>query len=222
MVTIVKEEKPALLVLDTLADIYGGNEVVRAQARAFVNMLRKIAIQNNMAVVVLAHPSLDGLRSGKGTSGSTGWSNSVRSRLYFSRVYDDDGREPDTDARVLTSMKMNYGSVGNKIEMRWRSGVFVPAYTASAGGDPMMAIARADRVFLELLAKAREQNRNVHLSTGRGYAPNEFKRDASIQGVTHSELEGAMKRLMDTKKIENVMYGSPSRGTFRLQIVGGR
>ncbi len=219
VVEIVKEAKPVLLVLDTLADIYGGNEVIRAQARAFVNMLRKIAIAHNLAVVVLAHPSLDGMRSGKGTSGSTGWSNSVRSRLYFSRVYNDDGREPDTDARVLTSMKMNYGSVGNKIEMRWRAGVFVPV-ASSGGGDPMIATARADRVFLELLAKAREQNKNMHLSTGRGYAPNEFKSDASKQGVTHSELEEAMKRLMDAKKIENVRYGAPSRETFRLQIVG--
>jgi RecA-family ATPase len=41
VVAIVEETKPVLLVLDTLADIYGGNEIIRAQARAFINMLRR-------------------------------------------------------------------------------------------------------------------------------------------------------------------------------------
>lgn len=221
MVEIVETAKPVLLVLDTLADIYGGNEVVRAQARAFVNMLRKIAIAHNLAVVVLAHPSLDGMRSGKGTSGSTGWSNSVRSRLYLDRVYDDQGMEPDTDARVLRSMKMNYGSVGNEIRMRWRAGIFVPEGVAYRG-DPMVMAAKADRVFLELLAQARANNLNLHVTPGRGYAPDEFKADAAKLGVSKSELAAAMKRLLnESKKIENVQYGSPSKQTYRLQIAGG-
>jgi RecA-family ATPase len=219
---VVQDAKPVLLVLDTLADIYGGNEVVRAQARAFVNMLRKIAIAHNLAVVVLAHPSIDGMRTGKGTSGSTGWSNSVRSRLYLDRVYDDQGMEPDTDARVLRSMKMNYGSVGNEVRMRWRAGIFVPERGGYSGGDPLVTAAKAERVFLELLAQARANNINVHATTGRGYAPDMFKTDAIKQGVTKRALEEAMRRLMnESKKIENVRYGAPSRETFRLQIVGG-
>jgi hypothetical protein len=220
VVEIVQESKPGLLVLDTLADIYGGNEIIRAQARAFVNMLRKIAIGHQLGVVVLAHPSLEGMRSGKGTSGSTGWSNSVRSRLYLSRVYDDGGREPDTDARVLTSMKMNYGSIGNEIRMRYQRGIFVP--DSNSGGDPMIAASRADRVFCDLLAKARDQKLNLHATKGRGnYAPDHFRVDADKQGVKHAELVAALRRMMDDGRIENAQYGPPSRPHYRLQLKGG-
>jgi RecA-family ATPase len=218
VVEVVQDAKPVLLVLDTLADIYGGNEVVRAQARAFVNMLRKIAIAHQLAVVVLAHPSLDGMRTGKGTSGSTGWSNSVRSRLYLDRVYDDQGMEPDTDARVLRSMKMNYGSVGNEIRMRWRAGIFVPVAGASSG-DPVVTAARAERVFLELLAKFTEQNRYVSVSEGKSYAPFVFASEATKQGVSKRALKEAMERLINRKKIENAPYGAPSKKMFRLYVI---
>jgi RecA-family ATPase len=217
---ILTESKPALLVLDTLADVFGGNEIVRQQVRAFINMLRRLAIRHNTTVLVLAHPSLSGMSSGKGTSGSTGWSNSVRSRLYLERIYDDDGHEPDEDARVLRVMKSNYGRVGAEIPMRWQRGVFVPL-PVSMGGDPLMAQVKAERVFLELLAKARAQNINVHVMPGKGYAPDHFRADAAKQGVSYAELVVAMKRLLDNGKIINALYGPPSRERHRLQLAGG-
>jgi RecA-family ATPase len=217
VVAVVEEVRPVLLVLDTLADIYGGNEVIRAQARAFVNMLRKIAIKYQLAVVVLAHPSLSGMSSGKGTSGSTGWSNSVRSRLYFDRVYDEDGSEPDTDARVLRSMKMNYGNVGNEIHMRWRAGVFVTESGGAVGPDPLVQGWKAERVFLDLLDKANERNTFVNTSRqANNYAHKVFATDALKQGVKKRELVDAMHRLLDGGKIENAPYGPTSRTVYRL------
>ena len=56
----MRDEAPALLVLDTLADLFPGNENDRAQARQFVGMLRGLAIRHQCAVVMLAHPSLSG------------------------------------------------------------------------------------------------------------------------------------------------------------------
>ncbi len=78
---VLAESLPAVLFLDTLADVYGGNEIVRAQVRQFVGMLRRLALRYGCTIIVLAHPSLAGMD--KGTSGSTGWSNSVRSRIYL-------------------------------------------------------------------------------------------------------------------------------------------
>jgi RecA-family ATPase len=210
--------RPKLVVLDTLADLFGGNEIDRSQARQFIGLLRGVALQYDCAVVVLAHPSLSGMD--RGTSGSTGWGNSVRSRLVFARIHGDDGREADEDARVLRVGKSNYGRVGLEIPMRWRNGVFV-ADKVTTGGDPMAAAAKADRVFLELLAKARTQNIEVHVKTGRGYAPEEFKRDASQQCVSKTDLAAAMKRLLDAGKIENAPFGPPSRIRYRLQLAGG-
>jgi RecA-family ATPase len=214
--SVIAESKPALVVLDTLADVFGGNEVIRAQARQFIASLRRLCFQYGTTIIVLAHPSVAGME--KGTSGSTGWNNSVRSRLLFKRVYENDGRtELDEDARVLQVGKSNYGRVGLEIRMQWRRGVFVH----KAGGDPLVLASKGDRVFLELLTKARSQNVEVHLKTGKGYAPEEFKVDASKQGVSKDELAKAMKRLLDVGQIENAPFGPPSRIRYRLQLAGG-
>lgn len=215
--SVIAETRPALVVLDTLADIYGGNEIIRAQARQFIGMLRRLCLRYDCTIIVLAHPSLAGME--KGTSGSTGWSNSVRSRLYFTRIHESDGSEVDEDARVLRVGKSNYGRVGLEIRMQWRTGVF--ASTGGSGGDPIIRVAKADRVFLELLAKARAQNVNVHFQTGRGYAPDAFKSDGTKEHVNKADLAAAMKRLLDAGKIENAPFGPPSRIRYRLQLAGG-
>src|SRR4029078_8585315 len=100
----VAELRPPLLVLDTLADFFAGDEISRTHARQFIGMLRGLAIEFERCILLLAHPSLSGMSSGSGTSGSTAWSNSVGSRLYLERVKDDRGVEQDTDARVLKTM----------------------------------------------------------------------------------------------------------------------
>lgn len=82
----VLEFRPVLLVLDTLADVFGGSEKDRAQVRQFVGLLRGLAIEADLATLLLGHPSIAGMASGAGTSGSTAWSNSVRSRLCLERL----------------------------------------------------------------------------------------------------------------------------------------
>ncbi len=76
---ILTEARPNLLVIDTLADVFGGDEINRVQTRAFIGLLRGLALDFDLAIVLLAHPSLSGMASGTGSSGSTAWSNSVRS-----------------------------------------------------------------------------------------------------------------------------------------------
>ena len=67
----VETERPALVVLDTLADLHAGKESERAYARQFVGMLRGLAIWNSCTVLLVARPSLTGMSSGSGMSGST-------------------------------------------------------------------------------------------------------------------------------------------------------
>jgi RecA-family ATPase len=78
LVALVERLKPRLVLLDALADVFGGEEIARTQARQFIGLLRGLAIDHSLAVVLIAHPSLTGMASGAGTSGSTAWSNSVR------------------------------------------------------------------------------------------------------------------------------------------------
>jgi RecA-family ATPase len=119
LVRIIELFEPALVVIDTQADVFGGDEINRRQVREFISMLRGLAFRNDVAVLLLSHPSLTGLNSGTGTSGSTGWNNGMRSRLYFERVLAEDRKtEMDPNLRVLKTMKANYAARGTEIRVR--------------------------------------------------------------------------------------------------------
>lgn len=127
--TTVTEHGAQLVVLDTVADVFSGNEIIRNQVRRFISHLRRFAMQIQGTVVLTQHPSNEGMASGSGISGSRGWNNSVRSRMYLTR----DGKKDDGDQNVrwLKTMKANYGASGGKIKLRWTQGVFIrdePAY----------------------------------------------------------------------------------------------
>ena len=202
---------PALLVLDTLADLYPGDENNRAQARQFVGMLRGLAIRHDCAIVMLSHPSLTGLNSGSGTSGSTAWNNSVRSRLYLSRVIQD-GYEPNPDARVLTTKKSNYGRTGGDISLHWSGGVFIADEPMSAG-EAMNAGIKAEAVFMRLLRLLTEQGRHVNASGGTSYAPRVFADHPDAQGISKRAFTQAMEELLRAGKISMRHQGPPSKRT---------
>lgn len=205
----IGDERPALVVLDTLADLFPGNENDRAQARQFIGLLRGLAIRHKCAVLLLAHPSLSGLNSGSGTSGSTAWNNSVRSRLYLERIVQE-GYEANPDARTLSTKKANYGRTGGEIAMTWRRGVFV-ADAPETGLDRMAASARAERVFLKLLGAFTEQGRRVNGNGGPTYAPKMFADNPDSEGVTKRAFKAAMDALYSSGKIRNTTTGPASR-----------
>ena len=113
--------KPGLIVVDTAADTFPDNENDRGKVRTYLQAcLGSLARDHGCAVLLCAHPSVAGLTSGRGDGGSTGWSNTVRSRLYLHRPDD----EPD-DVRMLTRKKSNYAASGVEIKLRRAGGVFV-------------------------------------------------------------------------------------------------
>jgi RecA-family ATPase len=81
LLELVASKNARLLVLDAAADVFGGNEIDRAQVRAFIRLLRSLAISRDCAVLLLSHPSVDGIKSGRGYSGSTHWNNAARALL---------------------------------------------------------------------------------------------------------------------------------------------
>jgi hypothetical protein len=70
--------KPVLIVLNSAADMFAGNENNRSEVRQFVGLLRRLAIASGAAVLLTSHPSLSGISTDSGLSGSTAWNNSVR------------------------------------------------------------------------------------------------------------------------------------------------
>ena len=109
--------KPVMICLDTSADVFAGNEISRFEVRQFVGLLRKLAINANGAVIVNSHPSLTGIKTETGLSGSTGWHNSVRGRAYLTTMKTDKDDEPDPTLRQLEFKKNNYGPIGQSIPL---------------------------------------------------------------------------------------------------------
>jgi RecA-family ATPase len=217
LVAIVGRIRPRLVILDTLADVFAGNEIARQEARQFIGLLRGLAIAEETAVALLAHPSLSGMASGSGTSGSTAWSNSVRSRLYLETIKDDDGKEIDADFRVLRTKKSNYGPTGSEIRLRWSNGCFVRE-TPAGGFDKLVADTKAERVFLELLGKLSAQGRDVSSKPSQSYAPVVFEKHPNAEGIRKREFASAMERLLMAGRILVEPVGPASRRTSRLVL----
>lgn len=123
-----------VIIVDTIADTFGGNEIDRAQVNAFIkSCLGRLAQEINGTVIALGHPSMSGKQSGSGTSGSTAWSNAVRSRIYLRYPK---GVEKG-NIRELEGMKLNYGAKGNLLKLRWHGGAFevLAASVAPVSGE---------------------------------------------------------------------------------------
>jgi RecA-family ATPase len=206
------EFRPGFLVLDTSADLFGGDEIKRNHVRQFIGMLRKPAIELDMAILLLSHPSVAGMQTGTGSSGSTAWNNSARSRLYLTTP-SGDGSDPDV--RILTTMKANYGKKGGEIRMRWQEGVFV-----LDDGKPSpvawLMNGRADDAFKKLLSTFNRTGQTVSDVTGTNYAPAKMAKHADASGVSKRQFADAMQRLLESGEIKIVMDGPPSRQRKRL------
>ncbi len=214
----LSEHRPTLTVLDTLADLFGGNEIDRAQARQFIGMLRGLALRHETTILLLAHPSLAGMATGTGSSGSTAWNNSVRSRLYLKRIKTPEGDEADPDARELEVMKSNYGKTGLVLPLRWQNGVFVAEVRAEGALDRMTSGAKAERVFMKLLRQYAEEGRRVNHSGSITYAPKVFADHQGAEGCTKRALKTAMDTLLSEGKVIICTDGPASRRVNFLAV----
>ncbi len=203
-----------LVVLDALHDYFSANENNRVHARQFIQLLTSLAQDIDGAVVLCAHPSLQGLSSGSGTSGSTAWSNAARSRIYLSRADEDE----DRDRRLLTRKKANYAGAGDSIGLTWRDGVFVADERAGVVG----AIGRrkAEAVFLDLLQRFEADDRPVSDRIRAGnYAPRLFEDRPERDGFNKTDFKRAMEALFSQGRIKLEEYGRPGDLRKRIALV---
>src|SRR5262245_8791927 len=171
------------IALDTAADIFVVNERDRSQVRQCISLLRGVALEIDTAVILLAHPSLSGISSGTGLSGSTAWNNSVRSRLYLKtekKKNKDDEEEEQEDGvgvRILEFMKSNYSALAAPVRLKWENGLLVPEQTLArlTPIDRAHLDEKARAVFVTLLTR---YNRNDWVVSRKeksnNYAPKEF------------------------------------------------
>lgn len=217
---MVEDWQPALTVVDSSADVYGGNENDRPSVRGFVRWLRSVCAPCSGALVLLAHPSLVGISSGSGLSGSTAWNNSVRSRLYLTLPITEEGAPASTDLRHLKVMKANYGPSGGDLVVRYETGAFVLDDPESMNAlDRALAVDRIDEQFMALLLRYNAQNRPLSIRPSGLYAPKVFSQDPEAKGTAMPAFRNAMNRLFAAGRIRVIEEKVDGKRRERLMAV---
>jgi RecA-family ATPase len=206
--------RPVLIIVDSIAATFGGNQNDRVHARTFVALFRRLAQDVDCAVLLLDHPSLSGITNGTGRGGSMDWQNATRARLHLETVQGADG----ITSRVLEMKKSNYGPIGDKVTLQWEDGCFVMEGSEAGQAAPYRAAAQQglDDLFVRLLEERNAQCRWVTPSKAAGYAPKELAAMPAAGGVTAVALAHAMERLLTGKRIIVETFGPPSKQRQRL------
>jgi len=205
--------QPVLIVVDSVAATFVGNQIDRVNARSWVSLWRRLAQDTGAAVLLLDHPSLSGINEGTGRSGNMDWRNAVRLALHMTVA-----KEPDEAASGVIRLEMTKCNLGPKhdpINLLWVDGLL----TVEGSGSPLERAARddgAERKFIELLAERNTQGRYVGASRGRNFAPYILAAMPNAEGYNKKALQGAMERLFQADKIVLEAHGAPSRGLSRL------
>jgi RecA-family ATPase len=213
--------KPKNISVDTLSRAFAGNEINRSEVYGFAMHMQALAKAAGGSVTVLSHPSLAGIQSGTGISGSTAWHGAFRFRQYLKGVKADGGEQPDGDLRQLEFKKNQYGPIGESIVLRYQRGLFLPEKGLS-GLDKLAREAAVDDAFLSGLQTLIGQGRDAMA----GYTSAEFGPTliaglpaAKAQGIRKTDLVKAMERLLAANKIHiGKTDGAPSRAKSRINL----
>ncbi len=209
--------RPRNISIDTLSHAFAGSEIDRVQVYSFMRHMQALAGVSGGSVTVLSHPSLAGIQSGSGLSGSTAWHGAPRFRVYMTSATAEQGETPDPDLREIKWLKNQYGARGESMVLRYQRGLFLPLSSTSTL-DRAAQAARADDVFLDVLRRYSREGRPAGHNTGTIYAPALFAREpeAKTAGVTSRHLADAMTRLFAAGRICIKTSGPPSRQRSRI------
>lgn len=213
IVNLAIERGVQLVVIDTAADVFAGNENIRPQVRQFIALLTRLARAIDGAVLLLAHPSQTGRASGTGDGGSTAWNNSVRSRLYLKRPDAAGGNVTDADIRILSRLKANYAQAGAELTLRYSRGAFALDGMAEPDGDGFYRRRAAEQAFLSGMNELAPKKIRCNVHKGQpNYAPKALReKTRTAAAYSEDELEAAMNRLVRDGKILSQEEGPPSR-----------
>jgi RecA-family ATPase len=211
------------LVLDNVAHLFTGNENIRNQVAAFCGLLNKLASETGCTVLLIGHPN----KMGAEYSGSTAWTNQVRSRLFLEvPTVMEDGKAVvlDTDARQISRAKANYAQKGETIEFRWHQGCFKTAKDMPKDEfDEQVADckdATDERIFMELFRERRGQNRPVSAAKNSAdYAPKAFFGTVAGRKIGKKRFELAMERLFAAGKISIGQVGEYANRNPKMGII---
>lgn len=196
------EVNARLLILDNVAQMYGGEENSRAEVTAFINAANGMARRLNAAVLLLGHPP----KSGAEYSGSTAWHAAVRCLWTLQPAPEREDDRQGAGTLILARFKANYSPAGEQIRLRWVDDVLCrdDGQTGTSALDRMARTREAKAVFLTALdALSRQQRSTSHSSHAPNYAPKLIAKAGLSAGFSLKELDNAMQELFN----ESVVRG---------------
>lgn len=217
--------RPVLVIIDNRAQTVDGNEIDRSVATQAAKEIRRLARKNEAAVILLSHPSLSGIKTGR--SGSTGWANTGRNTINMIEPHDDpddgdkdqDPAKPDTGKRQLIAEKVNYGQRGRVINLQRTCGIFVCTDQPPKPDEEIGKASKAERVFLALLRLHNDRGINVSANpNARNFAPLVFAAHQKRENVSRKAFGNAMEKLLEDRSIRTVEYRSGGHMAVRLEV----
>jgi RecA-family ATPase len=163
--------------------------------------MQALAMVAGGSVTVLSHPSLQGIASGTGISGSTAWHGAFRFRQYLKGTKPEAGEQPDGDVREVQFKKNQYGPTGDPVIVRYQHGLFLPERGLSsleqAGRD-----ATVEETFILIGKKLIERGQELSpAQTSHSYAPTVIGKQPEAKGLKKAELVAALGRLLDQRRL---------------------
>jgi RecA-family ATPase len=194
--------KPKNISIDTLSRAFAGNELDRVEVYGYANHMQALALVATGSVTTLSHPSLQGINSGSGLSGSTAWHNAFRFRQYLKYFKAQNGEQFDPNIRELEFLKNQYGSRDATIVLRYdpEKAMFMPVPKVS-GIEKLQSDIDAETIFLRCLDDLAKQGRRVGDKPGANFAPAIFADITFGKKVGKQALKDAMGRLFESGKI---------------------
>lgn len=217
----VNDLKIDVLILDNLAQIFGGNESDRHHATVFVNALAGIVRGRPFAPILLGHTAR---AQGSEFSGSAAWENACRMRWYLGSTLPD--QKPDTDDEnldvvYLCRRKANYTGKDWR-RLQFRNGVLVPEDPAIVG--PSYSQAHRDEAAEELVIAGMRKLAEMGIQptdgkTSPDYLPSQLIAKRLHGAHTKAELTGAMNRLMRNGRLRRDVIGRYANRTPKHGLV---
>ncbi|MCI5044683.1 MAG: AAA family ATPase [Aquisalinus sp.] len=210
------KKKPALIIIDSLIDVYGGSIIDPVQAKHALNVFHGLSIELDCPVFILAHPSKSGMAGGDGDGGTRAWNNAARARLYLEREYITEDREkfePNPDVRLLSNKKANYNRAGDKVRLEWIDGAFHVGSEASQPKCMTVTDSHVDQVFVKLVKQHYSQKQKLSHSRNShsNYAPKVMSRHSQREGCTERQFRQAMQRCIDEGLVVCQVWGPKAR-----------
>lgn len=216
----VNDLKIDLLVLDNIAQVYGGNENDRHQATMFVNGIAGLVLDRPFAPVLLGHVAR---AQGSEFSGSAAWENAVRMRWYLGATLPDqkleEGEPADPDVVYLARRKANYAAKDWR-RLRFRDGLLVSEEPEGRRFDQCYRDDVSEAVVLAGMTKLLAAG--VQPSDARNandYLPGQLILKGYAQGHSKKELAAAMNRLMGGGRLRREAIGKYSNRAPRFGLV---